>query len=58
MKHEHIAPVEATCQGKRPFTSYHAAARQMAKLHIKPKPDAKNIYRCAHCRNWHMGGAR
>jgi hypothetical protein len=57
MKHMRPPPVEAACQGKTPYGSYHEAARLLSRLRNRPtvKPGSNNIYRCPHCHNWHMG---
>ncbi len=41
----------AQCLGKRGYEIYDEAKRNAKKRHAP-----FNIYRCPHCRHWHIGG--
>ena len=45
------ARIEAQCLGKRAFLTFTEAQRQ-----AKHKRWPRDIYRCPHCRQWHIGG--
>lgn len=53
-----FGPVDAACKGKIPYRSYDAAERVVKhqKGRIIKRSAKLQIYRCAYCKHWHMGG--
>lgn len=43
--------IEAQCLGKRAFLTFTEAHRASKRFHTR-----SSIYRCPHCRQWHIGG--
>jgi hypothetical protein len=48
------------CYGKQAFKTYNEGKRafdRIRKFNIHGRGHAE-LYRCPHCRNWHLGGRR
>ena len=47
------------CDGKQAFTSYAEGAMAIKRIRSRDSHgSAVNLYRCAHCPNWHIGTKR
>lgn len=46
---------EAQCLGKSPFDSRDKADKAL-RSHRKPRD--LHVYRCGHCKHWHIGSSR
>ena len=55
MKTEHdVVGVEMHCMGKEPFTS-RGVADSIARRRKRKRAIASEVYKCQHCRSWHIG---
>jgi hypothetical protein len=55
---QYLGPLDSQCVGKRGYTNKAAAKRflrRSIKLHADFTRDDLNIYRCPHCRYFHIG---